>query len=42
MRAVIADAQDEDALCDLDIGSLIMCIFQSENVEASIMANFHC
>lgn len=39
MRAVIADAQDEDALCDLDIGSFDhVYISIGKNVEASIMA----
>ena len=39
MRAVIADAQDEDALRDLDIGSFDhVYISIGKNVEASIMA----
>lgn len=39
MRAVIADAQDEDALRDLDIGSFDhVYVSIGKNIEASIMA----
>lgn len=39
MRAVVADAQDEDALRELDVGSFDhVYISIGQNIEASIMA----